>query len=185
MVNLRVALVVAVITLWIGAVGCSQSPNPEPAPSAKENNGRNLAEGSGQATQRTQWWRDESTTAELALTDEQAQAINDLMAVSAGDGTQQLQQQRQLTLRYLRALSQEPYNPELVDNLSDRLIEVLSSEQRRRIETLHGLRDILTQEQWTKLWETNPQVFQIGRIRALRGPKISVSETDTSPTPTP
>lgn len=185
MVHLRFMLVLVVITLGFGSSGCSQSPSSDPAPPANEQNDRNLAGESGRAKIRTQWFRDETTAAELELTDDQIQAISDLMAVSSGDGSQQLQQERQLTLRYLRALSQEPYDPTLADRVGERLVEVLSSEQRRRIETVRGLRDILTQEQWNKLWEIAPRALQIGRFRALRGPKISISEPQDSPSPTP
>jgi hypothetical protein len=133
-----------------------------------------------------QWWRDESLLAKIEPTDDQLQAINDLMAVTVESANQQRQQERQLSLRYLRALSQEPYDPALVDRVSERLIEVLSSEQSRRIENVRALRDILTQEQWTKLWDAAPQVLQIGRFRAMRGPKITVTDDpNPSPTPTP
>ena len=186
MVNLRFMLVVMAIALGVGSFGCAQSPSPPPTPSADEPNGQTLAEGSGQARPRVQqWWRNESIAAELELTDDQVQVINDLMTVSSGDANQQLQRERQLTLRYLRALAQEPYDAALADRLSERLIEILANEQRRRIENVRALRDILTQEQWTTLWEVAPRVLQIGRFRALRGPKISVSDADVSPTPAP
>ncbi|RLE26374.1 MAG: hypothetical protein DRJ65_05685 [Acidobacteria bacterium] len=185
MVNLRFMFVVGAIALGFCSFGCSQSPSPEPAPSANEHNGQTLAKESGQARPHGQWWRDESIAVELGMTDDQVQAINDLMTVSPEDSDQRRQQERQLSLKYLRALAQEPYDPALVDSLSERLTEVLSSKSRRRIQRVHVLRDILTQEQWTKLWDIVPQVFQIGSFRILRGPKISVSDSDISPTPTP
>jgi len=186
MVNLRFILVAMAITLWFSTFGCAQNPSPPPTPSANESNGQTLAEESGQARPRVQqWWRDESIAAELELTDDQVRVINDLMTVSSGDANQQLQQERQVTLRYLRVLAQEPYDAALADRLSERLIEVLANEQRRRIQNVRALRDILTQEQWTTLWEVAPRVLQVGRFRALRGPKISVSGADISLAPTP
>ena len=185
MVNLRFILIVVAITLGFFSFGCSQSPGPEPAPSANEHNEQTLAEGSGQARPHVQWWRDGSVAAELELTDDQVSAIDDLMTVSSGDANQQRVQERQLSLRYLRALAQEPYDPAMVDRVSERLIEVLSSKHRLRIENVRALRDILTEEQWTKLWEVAPRVLQISGFRVLRGPKISVTDSFPSPTPIP
>ncbi len=185
MVNLRFILVVVAITLGFGAFGCAQSPGPEPTPPANEHDGQTLAEETDQAQPPEQWWRDESIAAQLELTDDQVQMISDLMTVGTGDAKQQRQRERQLTLRYLRALNQEPYDPAMADRLSKQLIEVLSSKHRQRIENIRALRDILTHEQWTKLWEIAPRVFQIGRTQILLGPKISVTDSDVSPTPTP
>ena len=185
MVNLRSMLVVVAITLGFFSFGCSESPSPEPTPSANEHNGRAPAEQSGQARPQAQWWRDESIAAELELTVDHVSAIDDLMTVSSGDANQERQQERQLSLRYLRALAQEPYDPAMVDRVSERLIEVLSSKHRRRVQNIRALRDILTEEQWTKLWEVAPRVLQISGFRILRGPKISVSDSFPSPTPTP
>lgn len=185
MVNPRFMLIVVAITLGFSYLGCSQSHSPEPAPPANEHNGRTVAEESGQAKQHVQWWRDESIAAELELSDDQVRTIDQLMTDSSGDGAQQRLQERQLSLKYLRALAQEPYDPALADRVSERLIEVLSNKHRRRIQNVRALRDILSQEQWTKLWEVAPRVLQIGGFRVLRGPKISVSDSEASLTPTP
>jgi Spy/CpxP family protein refolding chaperone len=184
-VNLRFILVVVTITLGFGSFGCSRSPNPEPGPSADDHHIQNSADESGQARQQRQWWHDESITAEIGLTDDQFQAINDLMTVGSGDSNQQRQRERQLSLRYLRALDQEPYDPALADRVGKKLIEVQSSKNRQRVDNIRAIRDILNHEQWTRLWEVAPGALQIGGFRVLRGPKISVSEADGSPTPTP
>ena len=181
----RFWVIIAAIGFGISSFACSQGSSPESTPSAESRDRRAAGQRSDQVRPHRQWWRDESITAQLRLTDDQIQAINDLMTVSTGDSSQQRQQERQLTLRYLRALSQEPYDSVLVDRVSERLVEVMSSEDRRRIENIRDLREILNRDQWTKLWELAPRVFQIGRFRALRGPTISVTDSDVSPTPTP
>ncbi len=186
MVNPRFILIVVAIALGFSYLGCSPSHSSlETVPPADEINGRTEAEESGQAKKRVQWWRNESIAAEVELTDDQVRTIDQLMTDSSEEANQQRQLERQLSLRYLRALAQEPYEPALADRVSERLIEVLSSKHRRRIQNVRALRDILTQEQWTKLWEVAPRVLQIGSFRVLRGPKISVSDPEASLTPTP
>jgi len=185
MMNLRFMLVMVLIALGFGFFGCSQSANPEPSPSAIEPNGQTLAEESGQARAQVQWWRDEAIVAQLELSDDQVDVVNDLMTVNTGDGNQERQLERKVTLRYLRVLNQEPYDAALADEMSKRLNEVLSSKHRRRIQNIRALREILTLEQWKKLWEIHPQIFQLGDFRILLGPRISVTDSDVSPTPTP
>jgi hypothetical protein len=108
------------------------------------------------------------------------------MVATAHEAVDQRKQERQVSLRYLRALAQDPYDPELVDMLSGRLIEVLASEHRRRIDNVHRLRDILTREQWTKLWEVAPEAVKVGRFQIVRGPAISVTgDPGASQSPTP
>ncbi len=187
MLNPRFMFIVVAIALGFSYPGCSQShSSPESVPPAEENNGQTVAEeGSDQAKRHVRWWRDESIVAELELSDDQVRTIEQLMTDSSGDSNQQRQKERQLSLRYLRGLAQDPYDPALAEGVSERLIEVLSSKHRRRIQNVRTLRDILTQEQWTKLWELAPRVFQISGFRVLRGPKISVPDPEASPTPTP
>jgi len=185
-VNLRVMLFATMTTMVLSSIGCFQGPSTEPSPSTNERSGRTQAGESGRAKPQTQWWQDQVITEKLELTDDQIQAISDLMAVSSGDDNQHRQQERQMSLRYLRALDQNPYDPELVERASERLINVLSSKDRQRIENVRALRDILTHEQWTTLWNVAPRALQISGFRVLRGPKISVSNADESPTtPTP
>jgi hypothetical protein len=138
-----------------------------------------------QAARFTRWWRDEAVLEALGLTDEQVEAIDTLMAVNTAEGNQTRQRERQLSLRYLRALSQEPYDVELVNQLNGQLTEILSSEHQRRIGSVRALRDILTQDQWTELWQVAPQAVQIGRFRVARGPKITITDEDPNASPTP
>jgi hypothetical protein len=107
------------------------------------------------------------------------------MRVSSRHDSEQRQRERRLSVNYLRALAQEPYDPALIDRVSERLIGVLSERSRRRVEDLRAVRDVLTQEQWTRLWEVAPRAVQIGRVRVVRGPKVSVSDTEEAPTSTP
>ena len=187
MVNPRFIPVMLAISLGSVLVGCSKSTSLEPGPPAGGENGEVVTEVSGEDGRESPWWRDESILAELRLTDDQIQAIKEFVELARQEGSQLRQQERRLTVNYLRALAQEPYDPELVDRVGGRLIEVLSSKNRRRIETVRALRDILTQEQWTKLWEVAPGIIQIGGFRVLRGPKITVTDEDlnASPSPTP
>jgi hypothetical protein len=176
---------VVAVALGLGFLGCSEHPDPKPTASTHERKDANRSEENGVRSDE-RWWRDEAVVAELGLTDQQVEAVRDLMSVNRGDGLQHRQMERQLSLRYLRALSQEPYDAALVDGLSDRLVELLANEHRRRIESVRALRDILTQEQWTRLWEVAPRAVQVGRFRIAFGPKISVTgEPEASPTPMP
>lgn len=177
----RFMCIVVATVLGIAGFGCSQGDSPPVPPSDRLVE----AEGQEQKKVRKRWWRDQSVLADLELTDDQVQAVNDLMAVKAGDGNSQRERERKLSLRYLRALAQEPYDPAMVDRLSGQLVETLANEQRLRIESTRALRDILTQDQWTKLWEVAPRAVQVGRFRVMRGPTISVTDESSAPSPTP
>lgn len=186
MVHPRFMLVVLAITLGTVLVGCAKSTSPEPGPPAGEENGDVVTEESSEDGREFPWWRDESILAELRLTNDQLQAIKELMELARQQGSQQRQQERRLTVNYLRALAQEPYDPELIDRVGGRLIEVLSERNHNRIENLRGVRDVLTQEQWTKLWEVAPRALQIGRFRVVRGHAVSAPpEPVAEPTTTP
>ena len=185
MVHPRFILVALTITLGFGLLGCAQGPSPDPVPTPGETGVEEVAEMADQDIRDVTWWRDESILAELRLTDDQLEAINELMRVVVEEGNQLRQQERRLSVNYLRALAQEPYDPVLVDRVSARLIENLSERNSNRVESLRGVRDILTQQQWTRLWEVAPRALQIGRIRVFRGPKISVSDAEIAPTPEP
>ena len=181
MVNSRFMFLVVMMALGLSYLGCSQSDSRAPVPTAEEN-GQTVADGTSPAKRLVRWWRDESIVAELGLSDEQIQAINQLMTTNTGDSTEQRQKERQFGLRYLRALNQEPYDAAQVDDLSARLIEVVSNEHRRRLESVRSLRDILTSEQFTKLWELAPRALQVGRFLATRGTTVSVTG-DSEPPP--
>ena len=181
MVNPRFIFIVVAIAMGLSFLGCSQSPSPAPVPPADEDNGRTAAAGSDKAMQRVRWWRDGSIVAELGLSDDQVQTIDQLMASNTTESTNQRKRERHLSLRYLRVIAQEPYDAALVDGLTDQLIEVLSNEHHRRIESVRTLRDILTREQFTKLWELAPRALQVGRFMASRGNTISVKGNSEPP----
>lgn len=185
MVILRFMFIVMAIATGFFLFGCSQSHSPDSAPPADQKEGQASAEGSKRAQGPVMWWRDESIVAELELSDDQVRTIDELMAENSGGGDKQRQQERQLTLRYLRTLNQEPYNAALADQLGQKLLEALSSEHRRRIERIRALRDILTHEQWTKMWDVAPRALQIGRFRIALGPKIAVTDDDSPPAQKP
>ena len=183
--NLERMLILVTIVLGLCSFGCSQRSDQESTPPTGQQHEQAGTEVSGQAGRQTQWWQDELILDELALTEDQVRAINELMTVGAGDSSMQRQQERRMALRYLRVLNQEPYDVALADELSQKLVEALSSENRRRIENVRAIRDILTIEQWTTLWEVAPRALQIGRFRVLLGPKIAVTDGDPAQTSTP
>lgn len=184
--NRRPTLILLVIILGLSSFGCSQSSRGESTPPAGQQDEQAGTENSIQANRQTQWWRDESILDELDLTEDQVRAIYDLMDVGVGDSRMQRQQERRLTLRYLRVLNQEQYDPVLADELSQKLIDALTNDRRRRVENLRAIRDIMTVEQWTTLWDLAPHALQIGRVRVRLGPKITVTADDgSSPTPVP
>jgi hypothetical protein len=181
----RVFPAMVAIAAGLVLVGCSQRSNPEVVTSAVEESGGPGTEASSRDVRNVRWWSDESILAELQLTDDQVRRIHEVMRVSSRHDGEQRQRERRLSVNYLRALAQEPYDPALVDRVSERLIGVLSERSRRRVEDLRAVRDVLTQEQWTRLWEVAPRAVQIGRVRVVRGPKVSVSDTEEAPTSTP
>jgi Spy/CpxP family protein refolding chaperone len=185
MVDSRFMLVVTAISLATITFGCTRGPASEQTPPANEHGQEVLAEETNQPKLHPQWWRDKSIVAQVELTDDQVQVISDLMTVSAGDAKQQRIRERQLTLRYLRTLNQDPYDPAMADQMSEMLAEALSTKHRQRIANIRAMRDTLTHEQWTKLWEVVPRAFQIGRTHVLLGPRISVTDSDSAATPTP
>jgi Spy/CpxP family protein refolding chaperone len=186
MAHLRFMLIVPVFALGILLVGCSDSNRVDSDHPGADGSGHAASENSRGIGSDGVWWRDEAILAELQLTDEQRNNIGELMKNAIQAGSQLRQRERRLSVSYLRALAQEPYDPELVDRVRDRLADVLSEGNRNRLEHLRGVRDILTQEQWTKLWEIAPRALQIGRIRVFRGPKVTVDpDFDGTPSPPP
>lgn len=173
MVHTPFKLLALVIVVGMGCHGCSQPV--ELSPPADEDEGQTVAERSDIDRLVTRWWRDESIAPELELTDDQIEMIEELMTASAAVASQQRQQERRLGLSYLRVLAQDPYDPDQADRLGERLIEVLEEQHRRRVENVQELRDILTVDQWVKLWELAPHALQVGRFRAARGPGILVT----------
>lgn len=177
----RFMLILVALALGFSCLGCSQSHNPASAPPADEGNDQPVAEASSQIRKTISWWQDDSIVTKLELSDDQARAVDQLMTEESKNSSQAVERERQLSLRYLRVLSQEPYDVHMVDRLTNQLTEVLTNKHRRRVERLRGLRDILNQDQWTTLWEVAPRALQIGRFRVARGPKISVTDEDPPP----
>ena len=175
MVHTPFRLLALVIVVGMGCQGSSQPVDSELSPPADEDEVQTAAERSDVDRLVTRWWRDESIAPELELTDDQIEMIEELMTASAAVASQQRQQERRLGLSYLRVLAQDPYDPDQADRLSERLIEVLGEQHRRRVENVQELRDILTVDQWVKLWELAPHALQVGRFRAARGPGILVT----------
>lgn len=183
MVNSRFMIFLLMAALGLSFIGCSQGQSPEPAQSVVEETGETVADGTSPSKRLVRWWRDEAIVAEIGLTDDQIEAIKELTVSTTGDSGEQRRRERHLGLRYLRALSQESYDPAVVDHLGTRLIEGLATEHRRRVENVRALRDILTHEQFTKLWELAPRAVQVGRFVATRGKTISVTGGDPTPPP--
>jgi len=188
----RFLLQLIAIALVLGFAGCTGSQGSAPA-SQSDDGGSEVTANEGQRSKpRMRWWRDEAIVAELQLDDSQVQAIQDLMAESSRISSELRDKERQFGLRYLRALSQDPYDPVLVERMSNQLTQVLEDEHRQRIDNVRALRDLLSEQQWTTLWNRVPRALQVGRFRALRGPKITVTDNFSAsedapvfPTPVP
>ncbi len=185
MANHRFMFFGLVITLGLSFLGCSQSPASNSRPQHDEKTGRETSETSNQPRGNGQWWLNESIASQIELGDDQVRAIEKMMDESLESIRQQRQRERQLSLRYLRTLAQDPYDAELATEISERLAEVLSDKYRVRIQRIRALRDILDETQWEKLWELAPQALRIDSFRILRGPKISVTDSGPSETSAP
>ncbi|HSL17055.1 MAG TPA: Spy/CpxP family protein refolding chaperone [Methylomirabilota bacterium] len=175
MVHARCILAVAAVGSGLLCLGCSQDTSRDPVPTAGEELHEKAAEGPQSDGQNAQWWRDEAILAELQLTEDQLRAIHTLMDETTRHEADQRQRERQLSMSYLRTLAQDPVDPAVEDRIGERLIEVLSERSRLRIENLRSVREILTGEQWQKLWEVAPRALQIGRYRVVRGPRVSLT----------
>lgn len=186
MANPRFVLILAAAAVGFGSLGCSPSRAPGSTPAAVEGGGAAAVEASDDAESSVRWWRDDSIVAELGLTDDQIDAVEELMAASTREANEQRQKERRMSVLYLRALAQEPYDAALVDRTGEQLVDVLSNEHRRRIDSVRAVRDILSRDQWVKLWDVAPRALQVGRFRVARGRRVSVApEPDASPTPLP
>lgn len=124
------------------------------------------------------WWRDEEKTAAMDLSDEQIEAIRSLMIEGRKLVAQQRQRERTTNMSFIRALNQDPYDPELVDRLQREFIENQVATHERRLSNVRKLRDILTYDQWITLREIAPQALQIGRFRPAFGKRLSVTNED-------
>jgi Spy/CpxP family protein refolding chaperone len=172
------AIMVAVVVGLLACFGCSDSEQtaentpPAGADSSKEQK-RNPSPRA--------WWTSPEITAEMNLTEEQAEQIAAIMAEAGGQAAQRYELERRATTRFHRALSQEELNPEQVEQTSAELEEILSVRNRIRIHRIRQMREVLSQEQWEKLWQLSPRALQVGNVNIFRGPKVYV--TDGTPVP--
>jgi Spy/CpxP family protein refolding chaperone len=176
-------IIVLAISFSSVLVGCSNDTSPERVPPEGVERNGDVTDESSEEDRELLWWRDESVLAALQLTDDQLQAVTELMSLARQEGNRQRQTERRMSISYLRALAQEPYDEILVTRSSEQLIEVLSERSRNRIETIRAVREILTQDQWSKLWEIAPRALQIGSFRIVRGPALTTEEPTPTPTP--
>lgn len=173
MAVLRAMRFSAAVVVAVVLCGCPQATNDGVDSTAT----RVDAEASSQAKRKNrfvEWWNDPGFQTELELSEEQVREIADLIQSSRAAAADNRKRERQLNLRFLRALSLKPYDPELVQEASDRLVNALSDEHRRRVERVRRLREILTAEQWIRLWEMHPDALTVGRFKISRGPKVAV-----------
>lgn len=122
------------------------------------------------------WWRDTAVVAEVVLSDEQLAEVEQLMAGGSDDRSTIRRRERRAGLAFLRALSQDPYDPAHVEHRAAEVVDALSDVHRHRLDQIHALRDILTHEQWLRLWKAAPQTLQVTRFLATLGPTISVTD---------
>lgn len=183
------AVVVAVM-LGTTQGGCVQNPKSEQPPSS---NARTETDGPAAAKKATErprtagkWWVNPKTVAELDLSEEQVQKIDAIMSEVIAEAREQTDRERTAATRFHRALNQDPYDPALVDRMSANLEEVIISNTRRKIKKVRALRDILTHEQWKKLWHVAPRALQVSQVRIFMGPTVYVTDGTPIPvTPTP
>lgn len=170
-----------IVAVFFGLVVCSSCSNPNQAAENTSNPGVDRAQESKRNTPSTPWWKDPEITAEIDLTQEQTTRIAAVMSDVRTQAGQRAELERRATTRFHRALSQETLNPEQVDRMGTELEEVLSARYRIRIKRMREMREVLTYEQWEKLWKLAPTALQIGHVRVFRGARLYV--TDGTPIP--
>lgn len=172
------AIIFAVI---LGLAVCSSCSSPDQTAENTSNPGADRAKEQKRNTPPTAWWKNPEITAEMNLTQEQATQIDVIVAEASSQAKQRAELERSATTRFHRVLSQEKLNPEQVDRMSAELEEVLSTKNRIRINRMREMREVLTYEQWEKLWQLAPKALQVGSVRIFRGSKLYV--TDGTPVP--
>lgn len=172
------AIIFAVI---LGLVVCSSCSSPDQTVENTSNPGADRAKEQKRNTPPTAWWTDPEITAEIDLTQEQATQIEAIMAEARTQVSQRAELERRATTRFHRVLSQESVDPEQIDRMSAELEEVLSARYRIRINRMREMREVLTHEQWEKLWQLAPAALQIGHVKVFRGARLYV--TDGTPVP--
>lgn len=127
------------------------------------------------------WWHDPEVVTALGLSDDQVDKIGQLLIVDPGQRTTENRRERRAGLSYLRALSQDPYDQAVVEQRAAVLVDALSDTHQRRLAKVRALRDILTREQWMKLWEVAPRAVQVSRFFTTLGPRITVADGISAP----
>ena len=179
-------LPVTIVVLGLVLGGCSAG-DPTPPPDAGVHELGDLADDEPEfgtvdrGSRGRPWWKDPEVVAALDLSDNQVETIGELMVGDPELRTAERRRERHAGLSFLRALNQDPYDSDLVERRSEALTEILSDTHHRRVANLRALRDILSHEQWMKLWEVAPQALQVGRFRVTLGPRISVTDGMQAP----
>ncbi len=173
-----IAIMFAVI---LGLVVCSSCSSPNQTAENTPKPGADRAREQKRSTPPSAWSTNPEITAEMNLTKEQATQIEAVTAEARTQLNQRAELERRATTRFHRVLSQEKPNPEQVDRMSAELEEVLSARNRIRINRMRGMREVLTHEQWEKLWQLAPAALQVGHVKVFRGASLYV--TDGTPVP--
>jgi len=117
------------------------------------------------------WWKNESTAAEIGLSEEQIQRLDEM----ADRGRQQVRAVRQRYFAAYRALiealSSDAASNEIIGEKRGELIETWSALTALGVDQLIEMSEILTEEQWTKLPEVAPRALRLGNV-SLRGSGI-------------
>lgn len=172
---------VTVLAVSFGLMVCSSCSRPDqtvrnaPKPGAAVKNLQVRNQGA------TLWWKNPEIADEIHLTEEQSEKIEAIMGEVRSEAVELAERERRAATRFHRVLSRGDLNPEHVDRMSAELDEVLSARHRVRINRVRRMREVLTQEQWEKLWQLAPNSLQVGQVRIIRGPNVYV--TDGTPAP--
>jgi len=174
-------MVIALASTGMAARGCATDEEVIPSEGAvaeaasQADDERSGVGPDGRAPLRQPWWRDADVVAEIGLSDDQLASVELLMADGADVRSTIRRRERRAGLSFLRALSQDPYDPDQVERRADEVVDTLSDVYRHRLDQVRDLREILTHEQWLRLWKVAPQAVQVTRFRATLGPTISIS----------
>jgi len=129
------------------------------------------------------WWVNPQITSDLNLTDDQVKRIETIMSEIGKEMADQSERERRATTRFHRALNKDPLNPDQVNKMRSVLEETLAARHRRRIDQVWSVRNVLTHNQWQKLWKLAPQALQVSQARISMGPTLHVTEGTPVPTP--
>jgi Spy/CpxP family protein refolding chaperone len=180
--NIAFATISVVVLGLVICSSCSPSDQsagvgPKPDPVRLRAKDRDSAGGS--------WWRDADVVTEMDLTDEQVERIDAIMSEAKAKAIEFVELERRAATRFHRALSQQQLSPELVDQVSAELEDVLSAKRQIRITRIRALREVMAKEQWDMLWQLSPQSLQVSQVRVFRGPSVYISDGTPVPDFTP